>query len=157
MQTQTCTCQETDAPSLGQDATSTWGFSIVEMIVAMMILSVGVLAMSSLMTAVSRSQIRATGRIEATEVLESKLEELRAVAAAGTSDTLQLAMGGSLTTAQVNHADTTQSGSGRWFVRLWLVEAGPAGTRKVRVRAEAREEGLFDPPPVDITTNLLIK
>ena len=134
----------------------TWGFSLVEMIVAIMILSIGVLGMASLMTAVTRSETRATGRIEATEVLESKIEELRAVAAAGTSDTIQLALGGSLTTAQANHADTTSSGSGRSFVRLWLVEAGPGRTRKVTVRAEPRDEGLFDPPAVDVTTNLLI-
>ncbi len=134
-----------------------WGFSLVEMIVAILILSIGVLGMSSLMTTVSRSGIRATGRIEATEVLESKLEELRAIAAAGTSDTIQLAVGGSLTTAQANHADTTSSGAGRSFVRLWVVEAGPGQTRKVTVRAEPRDEGLFDPPSVDITTNLLIK
>ena len=102
-------CHETD---LGQDATSECGFSMVELIIALMILSIGVLGMSSLMTAVSRSAIRTTGRIEATEVLENKIEELRAVAAAGGSDTIQLAVGGSLTIPQANHTDTTSSGSG---------------------------------------------
>ena len=150
------THHEANPPSVGQDTTSTCGFSLVEMIVAILILSVGVLGMSSMMTAVSRSEIRATGRIEATEVLESKIEELRAVAAAGTSDTIQLAVGGSLTTPQVDHADTTSSGSGRSFVRRWVVEAGPGQTRKVTVRVEPRDEGLFDPRPVDVTTNLLI-
>ena len=145
-----------NAPSVGQDTTSTCGFSLVEMIAAIMMLSIGILGMSSLMTTVSRSEIRATGRIEATEVLESKIEELRAVAAAGTSDTIQLVVGGSLTTPQANYADTASSGAGRAFVQLWVVEAGPGQTRKVTVRAEPRDEGLFDPPPVDVTTNLLI-
>lgn len=128
---QTEAFHEPDAASLGQEAPSTWGFSLAEMIVAIMILSIGVLGMISLMAAVSRNEIRATARIEATEVIESKLEELRAVAAAGTSDTIQLAVGGSLTTPQVDHADTTSSGAGRSFVRLWVVEAGPSRTRKV--------------------------
>ena len=147
---------EANAPSIGQAATSTCGFSLVELIIAMLILSVSLLGMSSLMVAVSRTEIRATVRIEATEVLESRIEELRAVAAAGTSDTIQLAVGGSLTTPQVDHVDTTSSGSGRSFVRLWVVEAGPGQTRKVTVRAEPRVEGLFDPRPVDVTTNFLI-
>ena len=127
-----------------------------ELIIALMILSIGVLGMSSLMTAVSRSAIRTTGRIEATEVLENKIEELRAVAAAGGSDTIQLAVGGSLTIPQANHTDTTSSGSGRSFVRLWVVVAGPGATRKVTLRAEPRDDGVFDPPAVDITTNFLI-
>ena len=133
-----------------------YGFSLIELIIAVLILGVSLLGMITLMATVSRTEIRSTGRIEATEVLESKIEELRAVAAAGTSDTIQLALGGSLTTAQANHADTTSSGSGRSFVRLWVVEAGPGRTRKVTVRAEPRDEGLFDPPHVYITTNLLI-
>lgn len=145
-----------NARSLGRDTTSTCGFSLVEMIVAILILSVGVVGMSSLMATVSRSEIRAKGRIEATKVLESKIEELRAVAASGTSDTIQVAVGGSLTIPQADHVDTISSGAGRSFVRLWVVEAGPGQTRKVTVRVEPRAEGLWDPAPVDVTTNLLV-
>jgi prepilin-type N-terminal cleavage/methylation domain-containing protein len=134
----------------------TAGFSLVEIMVAMTILSVGVLAMSGLMVTVSRSQIRATNLIEGTEAVQSKIEELRAVAAAGTSDTVQLAVGGSLTTAVANHIDTTRAGTNRSFVRLWVVEAGPGGTRKVTVRGEPRDDLPVAVPPVDITTQLLI-
>ncbi len=148
------TYHEADAPSVGQARTS--GFSLIEMIVAILILSVGSLGMVSMMAGVSRSESRTTGRIQATEILGNKMEELRAIAAAGTADTIQLAVGGSLTTPQVNHADTASSGSGRLFVQLWVVEAGPGQTRKVTMRVRPRREGLFDPPPVDVTTNLLI-
>ena len=101
------------------------GFSLVELVFALMILTIGVLGMASLMTAASRSEMRATARMELTEVVQNKLEQLRAAAAGGTADTVQLNVGGTLGTPVADHVDTTASSAGRWYVRTWEVSNGP--------------------------------
>lgn len=135
---------------------SSSGFSLVEMIVAVMIFSIGILGMSTLMAVVATDETRATFRIETTEIVQNKLEEFYAIASAGTADTMQLSVGGSLTTPQTNHSDTAQSSAGRWFRRLWTVEAAPGGSRKVTVRGEPRDNPPLVIQPVDLTTNVLI-
>ena len=132
------------------------GFSLVELMFALAILSIGVLGMASMMVAAVRSEIRATARIELTEVIQNKLEELRAVAAAGTSDTVQLNIGGTLGTAVANHVDTISSSAGRWYVRTWEVSAGPGGSRTVTVRGAPRDVLVFTAPVIDIATHIVL-
>ena len=132
------------------------GFSLVELMFALVILSVGVLGMASLMVAATRSEMRSTARGELTELVQNKIEMLRAAAAAGNADTVQLNVGGTLGTAVANHVDTTASGTGRWYIRTWVVAAGPAGTRTLTVRAEMRDPALFDTPTTDITTHVMV-
>ena len=133
------------------------GFSLVELMFAIVILSVGVLGMASLMVAVARSEMRTTARVELTEVVQNKIEELRSVAATGnTADTVQLNVGGTLGTPTANHVDTTTSSAGRWYVRTWTVAAGPGGSRTLTVRGEARDSLVFTVPTVDIATNIIV-
>ena len=132
------------------------GFSIVELMFAMVILSVGVLGMASLMVAATRSEMRATVRVELTEVVQNKLEQMRSAAAAGTADTVELNVGGTLGTPVAGWVDTLTNSAGRWYVRTWEVSNGPAGIRTVVVRGEARDALVFTPPVVTVTTQIRI-
>ncbi len=142
--------------SLSSSSVSHHGFSLVELMFALVILSVGVLGMASLMIAVSRSEMRSTARVELTEVVQNKLEELRAAAAAGTPDTVELNVGGTLGTPVADHVDTITSSAGRWYVRTWEVSTGPGGTRTVTVRGDARDSLVFAVPSVAVTTQILV-
>ena len=133
------------------------GYTLIELIVALVILSIGILAASSLIIGVASTQRRATIRAEMTEVGQSKLEELRAYATMGTADTVQLLAGGSLTTSQTNHADTVTGGRDRQFIVRWDVEGGPYDIREVAIRVLPAIAGLDDLPSVDFHTRVLIK
>ncbi len=133
------------------------GYTIIELIVALVILTIGILAAIGLIVGVAATQERATIRAEMTEVGQSKLEELRAYAAMGTADTVQLVAGGSLTTSLANHADTVTGGRDRRFVLRWDVEAGPYDIREVAIRVlpqNIEPDGL---PSIDFHTRVFIK
>ncbi len=133
------------------------GYTIIELIVALVILTIGILAASSLIISVAATQRRATIRAEMTEVGQSKLEELRAYATMGTADTVQLLAGGSLVTSETNHADTVTGGRDRQFVLRWDVEAGPYRIREVAIRVlpeNVEPDGL---PSIDFHTRVFIK
>ncbi len=91
-----------------------------------------------------------------TEVGQNKLEELRAYATMGTADTVELVVGGSLTTSEANHVDTVVSGGSRAFVRRWEVDQGPSGTRGVTIRIVPLNAAPDDVTSVDFRTLLLI-
>ncbi len=129
---------------------------MVELIVALVMMAVGVMAAASLVAGTARTQRRAATRTQMTEVGQSKLEELRAYATTGTADTVQLAVGGSLTTSEANHADTVASGTSRLFIRRWMVEQGPSDTREVTIRVAPLNAALDDVSRVDFRTLLLI-
>jgi prepilin-type N-terminal cleavage/methylation domain-containing protein len=145
-----------NSPTVRRDLNPSSGFSLVEMVVAVLILSIGVLGMSTVMGTIAASETRATLRIETTEIVQNKLEEIRAIASSRTADTVILAVGGSLTTPQANHVDTTRSAGGRRFIRLWTAAAGPGGSRIVTVRGETFDTSPSGVRPVDLTTNVLI-
>ena len=127
------------------------GFTLVELLVAMTLLSVGVLALASSMAAVTRYQALATNRTEMILVADSKFEELRAIAAARTADTMQLVVGGSVTTPTTPYADTVTSGRGMLFEVLWQVTAGPAGSRSVQLRTRPLVDTPMTPAQLDFT------
>ncbi len=133
------------------------GYTIIELIVALVILSIGILAASSLIISVAATQQRATIRAEMTEVGQSKLEELRAYAAMGTADTVQLLAGGSLTTSQTNHADTVTGGRDRRFVLRWDVEGGPYDLRDVAIRVQPLSAARNDLSNIDFHTRVFIR
>ncbi len=103
---------------------------------AILILTVGVLGMASVMASTSRRQLRATSRIEMTAMAESKLEELRAYSMLKAADSVQVTIGGSVTTSMANHSDTIPSPAGRLYIRRWAVVDSTAGTRAATVRIE---------------------
>ncbi len=132
------------------------GFTLIELIVALVILVMGILAANALVIGVSRTQRRSTVRAEMTEVGQSKLEELRAYATMATADTVQLLVGGSLTTSQTNHADTVSGGRDRRFILRWEVEGSPYDIRGVTIRVVPLNGAPDDLSNLDFHTRLLI-
>ena len=132
------------------------GFSLVELIIALVMMTIGIVAAAGLVAGVARTQRRAAARTQMTEVGQSKLEELRAYATTGTADTVQLLVGGSLTTSELNHADTVASGGGRRFIRRWEVDLGPSNTREVTIRVVPLNAAPDDVSSIDFRTLLLI-
>ena len=112
------------------------GFTLVELMIAVVILVTGLLGLASGMAAMTRYQALSAARAEMTLLADSKLEQLRAAATALTLDTAQLSIGGSLTTPTPLHTDTVVGPGGRSYVRLWSVQAGPSTTRDLRLRIE---------------------
>ncbi len=116
------------------------GFTLIELIMAVFVLTVGLLGVASVLVGIMSRQVRTASRMEMTASAESKLEELRAYSLLGASDTAQVTIGGSLTSSSdTNHSDVHMTPSGRQYSRRWLVAAGPAGARNVTVRIEPVE------------------
>ena len=147
------------ARSLGKpshDRSGNAGFSLVELIIALMMMTIGVVATTGLVGVVAKTHRRATVRTEMTEIGQNKIEELRAYARGGTADTVQLLVGGSLMSSQADHADTVASGRNKRFIRRWLVDEGPSDTRAVILRVVPLNRALDDVRHVDFHTLVLI-
>lgn len=112
------------------------GFTVIELMVAVMILSVGLLGMGSVMGSSTRLQTLALSRTEMTTAAENKVEELRVFGKTPTTSPLRaaIAVGGSLTAPVLGYSDSTQALSGRWYYRRWEIQPGVAGTLQLRVR-----------------------
>ena len=117
------------------------GFTLVEILIAIIILAFAILGMGSVLMGTSKWQSRSENTMELTGAAEAKLDAFRDYAAAKSADTVQLVPGGSLTTNEENHADSIQTADGRWVLRRWVVESGP-GTeaRTVTLRVEPRDD-----------------
>jgi prepilin-type N-terminal cleavage/methylation domain-containing protein len=150
------TGRTTRAPGARRTLGDRRGFTLVELVIAVIILCVGVLALAGTMQASARLQRIGRSRDELTTLAESKLESMRAAATYRTADTLQLAVGGSLTASATAHADTVQALNGRAYVRRWLVAAGPAGARQVTMRVAPHAKTSYDLRWLDFTTLVLI-
>lgn len=120
--------------------TSRRGFTVIELMVAVMIISVGLLGMGSVMGSSTRLQTLALSRAEMTTAAENKVEELRVFGMTRSDSPLRvaIAVGGSLTAPVAGYSDSTQALSGRWYVRRWQIQTGVAGTRQLTVRVVPR-------------------
>lgn len=116
------------------------GFTVIELMVAVMIMSVGLLGMGSVMGSSSRLQTLALSRTEMTTAAESKVEELRVFGMTPADSPLRvaIAVGGSLVAPVAGYSDSTQALSGRWYYRRWQIQNGVAGTRQLTVRVVPR-------------------
>ena len=133
------------------------GFSLVELIIALVMMTIGIVAAAGLVAGVARTQRRATVRTQMTEVGQNKLEELRALAATRAfPDTMPLVLGGSLITSQLLHADTVTGGRNRRFIRRWVAQQGPAGTRLITIRVVPLSAAPDDVSFIDFTTLFII-
>ena len=132
------------------------GFTLVELLVAVMLLGVVLVGMAMGILGTASMQNQVGSRREMTEIADSKFEDLRAFALAGSPDTVQLALGGSLTASAADHADSVQSAHGRWFRRRWAVATGPAGAREVQLRVTPRDQARGTLARLDFTTFILI-
>ncbi len=109
------------------------GFSIVELLVALVIFAFGVLAGVALLGSGHRWEGQAELETQMTVTAEMKVEELKALAGTEVSDTVQLVPGGNLESNVSGYWDTVEL-DGRVFTRRWRIQAGPAGTRQLTVR-----------------------
>jgi prepilin-type N-terminal cleavage/methylation domain-containing protein len=112
------------------------GFSLVELLAAMVILSVGILALAS--TMVHTTRVQGMSRTEIASVAELHMEDLRsrATSRAPVGRKAALAIGGGLDADVTNYHTTVNAGSRREFRVRWQVQAGPVGfdDRLVTVR-----------------------
>lgn len=132
------------------------GFTLAELMVAVVLLTVGVLALTGEMGALVGRQVKATSSSEMTTLGESKLEELRSYAMIESVSKVQVALGGSLTVSQADHFDVIAGPSGRQYTRRWLVEAGPGGSRSVSLRVSANGATRHVPLAADFNTLMVV-
>jgi prepilin-type N-terminal cleavage/methylation domain-containing protein len=108
------------------------GFTLIEALVAMMVATVGLMAMAELMAVTIRMQQLGRNATSASRLVQDKIDELNTVGFAAAS----MSCGGSLTAPDANHRDTPVNANGD-YTRRWLVEAGPDASpslRKVTVK-----------------------
>ena len=114
------------------------GFSLIECIVAIFIITVGLLAVASLATVATQTETFAYNSTEATTLATSKMEELKAGV---------LVNGGSLISNESGYFDTPDFN----FYRRWKITNDVAGTKKVTVTVVSQVDSRQF-RPVSITT-----
>ena len=132
------------------------GFTLTELLIAIIVLSVAVIGTGSVMLSTTTGQSLSSVRAEMTDLAASKMEWFRA-GADGKNATISaaLAFGGSITTMQNGYSETVTGASGRSYQRLWLVETGPSFTRKVTVRVRPLAASRRTPASVDLVSLIL--
>jgi prepilin-type N-terminal cleavage/methylation domain-containing protein len=102
------------------------GFTLVEMLIATVVIAVGIVGVAALISYAVRLQSHSReGRI-ATALARSQVEQLRLLQ----RDAPQRLLGGSLDSDEPDHFDDTHDG----FICRWEIVAGPAGTQDVTVQ-----------------------
>ncbi len=102
------------------------GFSITEVLVALVVTVIGTLSMATLIAYGTRLQVTARDVTRAAAAGRQELERLRTAPPLSAKRSID----GSLTADVANHFVTVQSQGATFRVR-WQVSAGPAGTREV--------------------------
>lgn len=100
------------------------GFTLVEVIVAIMVCTVGLMGMAQLLAVTLRMQQLGRNSTSAVRLATDKIDELGTLNFA-TAAPIQC--GGSLTTSLANYSDTPAG-----YLRRWRVQAGPDGDLKLR-------------------------
>jgi prepilin-type N-terminal cleavage/methylation domain-containing protein len=131
------------------------GFTLVELMLAIIVLVIGVLGLASTMASMTRYQDLSAVHADMTALGDHKIEQLRVAATYMTADTMQLVVGGSLTVPTALHVDTLVE-RGRTFIRLWEVQAGPGGTRQVALRVQPLVDDARTPSQLDFNTLIQI-
>lgn len=124
------------------------GFSLVEVLVATLILTIGLISMAQLLAVTTVMHTDAREATAATQQAQAKLDELVKLTWTNAAVQITPVTPDSLTTNVTNYFDTPQAG----ITRRWRVQAGPAAnTRILTVRVvnlRARQYGA----QVDLTT-----
>jgi len=136
-------------------ARSETGFTLIELMLAIIVLVVGILGLASTMASMTRYQDLTAVHADMTALGDHKIEQLRVAATYMTVDTMQLVVGGSITAPTALHVDTLVE-RGRTFIRLWQVQAGPGGARQVTLRVRPQVDDARTPSQVDFTTLIQI-
>ena len=103
------------------------GFTLVEVLVATVILTIGLVAMAELMAITLRMQMLGKNETAAIRLVQSKIDELVAVSFTDAATSSTVAIGGSLTSDVATYNDAPVSG----FKRRWEI-AAIAGETRVR-------------------------
>lgn len=133
------------------------GFTLVELLIAMVIMTVGLLGLASSMATIMRWQQLSAARAEMTMLADGKLEQLRGAGAVKSADVTELAIGGSVDAAAEPYTDAVAGSQGRSYVLLWRVTAGPGGTRNVEMRVKPTVDRPTTPKQLDFSTLIALK
>jgi type II secretory pathway pseudopilin PulG len=139
------------------------GFTLIEAIVAMLVCTVGLVAMAQLMAVTLRLQQLGRNSTSAARLAQDKVDELTTMDFA---TNLSAACGGSLTAPVLNHWDTPMDDNGtpddatddtnpKGYTRRWFISAGPdldPNLRTVTVRVLPVVNDLRTAQPYDLTT-----
>jgi prepilin-type N-terminal cleavage/methylation domain-containing protein len=130
------------------------GFTLVELMVAIVLITVGLLGSAALMATSLRYQRGAASREEMLALAEAKLDELRSYqnAPAGSGLKVRLAVGGSLTSSVANYYDEVNGPSLKPYRRRWQITQGTVRTRDVQIRVEPRYTDRYAAWRVDLRT-----
>jgi hypothetical protein len=119
--------------------------------------TIALIALAGVMVSTSQVQVLSLSRMELTAIGETKLDELRSYSALRSADTVQLAIGGSLTSNVANHAEQITSARGRVYDLRWTVAAGLNGTRDVVLRVAPVSSRRNEIPYTDLRTLMLLE
>jgi prepilin-type N-terminal cleavage/methylation domain-containing protein len=130
------------------------GFTLVELMMAIVMLSFGLLGMAGLMVSSTQLQQLSAARSQMTTVAESKIEELRSYGMTAATDPLRarLNVGGAVAAAVGGYADSAQAPGGRWYYRRWQISGDIAGMRRVNLRVVPRSDDKYVPRQAQFTT-----
>lgn len=103
------------------------GFTLVEVVIAMLIFTIGILSMAQLMAVSLRMQDLGRNQTSAVRVAQDKLDQLMSLNF-DTSAEVQLTGENSLDSNVANYFDTDIQG----FTRRWQIVAGPDGNPDLR-------------------------
>ena len=121
------------------------GFTLIEAIVAMLVCTVGLVAMAELMAVTLRLQQLGRNSTSAVRLAQDKVDELTTMTFDTTSPKYnpQVGCGGALTGTPANHFDTPKEDNGtpgnfaddtvtKGYTRNWLIGPGPDGMASLR-------------------------
>jgi prepilin-type N-terminal cleavage/methylation domain-containing protein len=103
------------------------GFTLIEALVAMMVATVGLMAMAELMAVTIRMQQLGRNSTSASRLAQDKIDELNTVGFSAAA----MGCGGSLTADSANHWDAPVNANGD-YKRRWFVSAGPDASPRLR-------------------------
>jgi Tfp pilus assembly protein PilV len=133
------------------------GLSLVEVVVALMVGTIALMAMAGVMASTARVHQSSESRMEYLNVGEAKLDQLRSYGTLRTADTVQLTLGGSLTSSMTNKSQQMTSARGRAYAVRWQVASGPNGTRDVTLRVAPLVRNPNELPHMDLRALMSIE
>jgi type II secretory pathway pseudopilin PulG len=140
------------------------GFTLVEAMIAMVVCTIGLVAMAELMMVTLRLQQLGRNQTSAVRLAEDKVDQLTTMVDFAAN--LPMSCGGSLDANVANHNDTPLQDNGtpddvaddtltKGYLRRWIVSAGPDGDpnlRQVTVRVIPDVQDRRIAAPYDLTT-----